>query len=387
MENCNIDELITRFLASEVTLEELERLDQWLMEDENHLRHFFKCKNLYDAIHPAFSLEDIDEKKAYRKIEGVQNRNRKILHWKSIAAVAIVLFSVALSIFYFSRVNDESLQMRIVKADSSKQTERLVLELASGKKIMLDEPGVSEITDNNITVARVEKNAMNYMLQGSERNEEIYHQLRVPRGEEFFLTLSDGTKIWVNADTEVRFPVKFVGNERKIFIKGEAFLEVAKDSVMPFKVVMPNNEVVVLGTSFDVKAYPDEKEDQVTLVSGNISVQSSVTAQNLLLSPGEQVIVDKMNGKMEKRIVDTDLYCSWREGKFIFKSSSLEYILNTLARMYDMNICWQDESLKEVSFSGEIKRYDQIDKLLKMIGLTDDVKFLIQGKNIIVSNP
>ena len=344
MENCNIDELITRFLASEVTLEELERLDQWLMEDENHLRHFFKCKNLYDAIHPAFSLEDIDEKKAYRKIEGVQNRNRKILHWKSIAAVAIVLFSVALSIFYFSRVNDESLQMRIVKADSSKQTERLVLELASGKKIMLDEPGVSEITDNNITVARVEKNAMNYMLQGSERNEEIYHQLRVPRGEEFFLTLSDGTKIWVNADTEVRFPVKFVGNERKIFIKGE--------------VVMPNNEVVVLGTSFDVKAYPDEKEDQVTLVSGNISVQSSVTAQNLLLSPGEQVIVDKMNGKMEKRIVDTDLYCSW-----------------------------QDESLKEVSFSGEIKRYDQIDKLLKMIGLTDDVKFLIQGKNIIVSNP
>ena len=90
---------------------------------------------------------------------------------------------------------------------------------------------------------------------------------------------------------------------------------------------------------------------------------------------------------MEKRIVDTDLYCSWREGKFIFKSSSLEYILNTLARMYDMNICWQDESLKEVSFSGEIKRYDQIDKLLKMIGLTDDVKFLIQGKNIIVSNP
>ena len=118
MENCNIDELITRFLASEATLEELERLDQWLMEDENHLRHFFKCKNLYDAIHPAFSLEDIDEKKAYRKIEGVQNRNRKILHWKSIAAVAIVLFSVALSIFYFSRVNDESLQMRIVKADS-----------------------------------------------------------------------------------------------------------------------------------------------------------------------------------------------------------------------------------------------------------------------------
>ena len=163
-------------------------------------------------------------------------------------------------------------------------------------------------------------------------------------------------------------------------------MEVARDTTSPFKVVMPRNEVVVLGTSFNVTSYPEEKSDR-TLVSGKVNVRSGIAGQSLVLHPGEQVVVDKEDGKMEKRSVDTELYCSWREGELAFKSSSLEYILNTLARRYNLMIHWQDESLKRLSFSGEIKKYDQIDRLLKMISHTGDVKFAIQDRDIIVSKP
>ncbi len=385
MENNDIDGLIARFLASEGTPEETERLDRWLAEEESHVRYFYRCKNLYDVNHPAFSLEDIHVEKAYRKIFDSQNYGRKVL-WRKLIAVAAVVFVVMTSgILYFLREENRPVVLSGDKALQYRQVEVATLMLSTGEEILLDEPGVRGIAGNDI--ARVEKNVIEYVPKDSVVEKEEFHLLRVPRGGEFFLTLSDGTKIWVNADTKVRYPVRFAGKERRIFVEGEAYLEVARDTTSPFKVVMPRNEVVVLGTSFNVTSYPEEKSDRVTLVSGKVNVRSGIAGQSLVLHPGEQVVVDKEDGKMEKRSVDTELYCSWREGELAFKSSSLEYILNTLARRYNLMIHWQDESLKRLSFSGEIKKYDQIDRLLKMISHTGDVKFAIQDRDIIVSKP
>ena len=191
----------------------------------------------------------------------------------------------------------------------------------------------------------------------------------------------------MNAETKVRFPVKFGDRERRIYVDGEAYLEVAHDASSPFVVVMPRNKVTVLGTSFNVKSYPGEKDDRITLVDGKVKVLSNRNGQEMVLRPGEQAIVDQVNGMIMKNSVDTNIFCSWRKGEIVFKNNSLEEILTVLARWYDLRIHWQDESLKRMSFSGEMKKYSEIDKLLEMISHTGDVKFTINNQDIIVSKP
>lgn len=215
----------------------------------------------------------------------------------------------------------------------------------------------------------------------------IYHELSVPRGGEFFLELSDKTKIWINAETTVRYPIRFPREERKIFINGEAYLEVHKDTTAPFTVVMTHNEVTVLGTSFNINSYPDTPGDQITLVSGKVCVRSGKNGDLVTLNPGEQATIDRERGQIVKRDVDIDIYCGWKNGVLIFQDNTLEEILRTVARLYNVEIYWHDTTLKQHKFSGELKRYERIDELLKLIRYTDEVKLIMHDNKIIVAKP
>ena len=380
--NCDFDDLISRFLASEATPEEIERLDNWLAEDESHICYFFRSKNLYDVNHPAFPPETIDERRAYRKIDFRWTKRRPIL-WKRIAVAAVLFGCMLMGGYYYWPVDDSC----ILQTVDSQRVPFVTLMLSTGEEIRLDGQEAREVSNNSVVVACVENNTIKYTSCDSVQKEDVYHVLNVPRGGEFFLTLSDNTRIWVNAETKVRFPVQFGGRERRIYVDGEAYLEVAHDTSSPFVVVMPRNEVTVLGTSFNVKSYPGEKDDQITLVDGKVKVHSNRNGQEMVLRPGEQAIVDQVNGMIMKHTVDTNIYCGWRKGEIVFKNNSLEEILTVLARWYDLRVHWQDESLKRMSFSGEMKKYSKIDKLLGMISHTGDVKFTINDQDIIVSKP
>ena len=169
--------------------------------------------------------------------------------------------------------------------------------------------------------------------------EERYNTLRVPRGGEYSITLSDGTIVYLNAESELRYPVKFVGEDRQVYLSGEAYFDVVHDKTHPFVVDVKNSTVRVLGTSFDVRAYADEDEVLTTLVQG--SVRFSAGKESVILGPGEQAVLDK-SGRVETREVDTYLYTAWKDGVFAFKRQRLEEVMKVVARWYDVNVFWEN---------------------------------------------
>ena len=383
----DIDQLIQKYLHSEITPEEREDLNRWLMEDDEHLRYFFRCQNLQDVYQPAFLPEGINGRKALREVLPVVTRRRRLIRrWTTAAAVALLCIGSAWIRHHRQEAEQASVQM--VAVDPAPVSEvnpnEITLTFADGEAVNLSGEAAAEIRRAGGASAQVSAGGIAYEAQDSVPAEPVYHTLNVPRGKDFFLALNDGTKVWINAETEVRYPVRFAAHERKIFVKGEVYLEVARNVEAPFTVVTAQSEVTVLGTAFNVKSYGEE-DSQITLVTGKVEVATGDEA--VVLQPGEQAVVNAEGGEIATRQVDTDLYCAWHEGKLIFRNNSLEEILRLLARRYDMEVTWTSEDLKRLSYSGEIERQNRVEDVLKVVGHTDDVRFSVSNGTIIVHKP
>ena len=243
---------------------------------------------------------------------------------------------------------------------SSRVTDSLFVQ--QGVSIVVQNQGVSYQGDSSVV-------------------EERYNILRVPRGGEFSITLSDGTIVYLNSESELRYPVNFVGRDRRVYLSGEAYFDVTQNKEHPFIVEMKNSVVRVLGTSFDVRAYADEDEVLTTLVQG--VVRFSAGKESVVLEPGKQAILDKL-GQIETREVDTYLYTAWKEGVFAFKKQRLEEIMKVVARWYDVNVFWENISQKEVTFTGKMKRYDDFSKVMEMLEMTGNTEFVVRENNIFI---
>lgn len=242
----------------------------------------------------------------------------------------------------------------------------------------------SEVTDSLLVQQGanivVQNQGVSYCVDSSVV-EERYNTLRVPRGGEYSITLSDGTIVYLNSESELRYPVNFVGRDRRVYLSGEAYFDVVQDEAHPFIVDMGNSSVRVLGTSFDVRAYADEDEVLTTLVQG--SVKFSAGKEFVTLEPGKQAVLGK-SGSIETREVDTYLYTAWKEGVFAFKRQRLEEIMKVVARWYDVNIFWENVSQKEVTFTGKMKRYDDFSKVVEVLEMTGNTEFVIKENNIFI---
>ena len=209
-----------------------------------------------------------------------------------------------------------------------------------------------------------------------------WHTLKIPRGGEFQITLDDGTEVWLNSDTELRYPSHFVGTERRVQLTGEAYFKVAPNEEAPFIVDTRGMDVKVLGTSFNLSVYPDEKVCHATLEKGRIQVNDKENGKRVVLSPGEQAV---LSGEMlEVRTVNTRLYSSWIKGRFSFASEDLEGVMRTLSRWYNVEYVFSNVSMKDKRFTGTIPKYTEITQALKMIEMTSDVQFKIRGTTIII---
>ncbi|MDE7074326.1 MAG: FecR domain-containing protein [Odoribacter sp.] len=380
----DMDDLIGRYLSGKASAEETEQLNRWLAEDEENLRYFFHCKNLDDVYHPAFSPSSIDTARALRRVCPSAARRRTIARWRNIAAVAILLISAGTLLL---RHPAAEAPQPTVAVNVLQQTSSAILVLPSGEKVVLGREENRTIRERGTTVAQADSRSIHYAGADSNMTEVVYHELRIPRGGEFFLTLSDGSRVWINADTKVRYPLHFAAQERKIFVDGEAYLEVAHREDAPFKVVTPRCEVTVLGTNFNVNAYASESSHRITLAKGSVRVTSTDNGSQTTLAPGEQAVVEEADGSLTKRRVDPEVYCCWHDGRLLFRNHSLFEILTRIARQYDVHILWQNELLKMMTFSGELTCYKDIENLLDVIAETNDVKFSIKGKDISVTMP
>lgn len=254
------------------------------------------------------------------------------------------------------------------------------LLLENGEKIALTEESFS-MQKKDVVIKNDAKNKLVYEPQKEEEKITIQNNhLVIPKGKTYQLLLSDGTRIWLNSETEITYPTRFVGNKREITLIGEAFLMLQKIR-KTFYVNANGMEVKVLGTSFNVSCYTADKTISTTLIEGSVSVKTE-NKKTVTITPSEQFTYNRDNAKTDIRIVNTELFTSWINGEYIFKDTALEEIVKKLQRWYDFSVNYEDESLKNNRYSLIVDRNTDIDHLLEVISYTSDIK-LERTNNII----
>ena len=208
------------------------------------------------------------------------------------------------------------------------------------------------------------------------------NRVEVPRGGEFSLVLEDGTQVWLNAESELRYPIHFMGKERVVYLKGEAYFNVVKNSDAAFLVQVDEFTVKVYGTEFNVNAYEADRVETV-LTQGSVSMRCG--DEEVMLKPNQKGAYFKSDGAMRVEDVNVLSYVAWKNGDFIFKDESLESIMNKLARWYDLDVFYQNKELKEIRLSGNLKRYKDVQDLFNAFEKISEARIKVDGRTVVVS--
>ena len=274
-----------------------------------------------------------------------QKRRRMTLRW-SVAASVILLIGL-----FVGRAIDGVRDMRedqlLAKSVMQPGTSKAILTMADGEKVMLDRERKLDIQLNERMRVASNGQGIVYEENGKGVVKEEYNKLVTPIGGEYRLTLSDGTKVFLNAASELKYPVEFMGDRRVVDLDGEAYFEVHKDNQRPFVVRTKGAEVCVLGTSFNVNTYGDDGRIYTTLVNGSVRVLSVKNGQEKVLTPGMQGVMNMQTGQLMVREVDVESYVAWREGRFVFRTMTLDLIMQQLQRWYDFEVFYQNLELKD----------------------------------------
>lgn len=334
----------------------------------------------------------IDYKSSQAKMEDRIRQDRRSnlrVICSTIAKVAAVLV-LAIGVLWHIYSVEEVEQIASVSERIQPGIPKASLILANGTIISLDEFHRDTISRQAGAVVLNSGKEVNYSVDknnaslASNTEQFIYNTLDVPRGGEYRLTLADGTKVWLNSQTKIRFPVKFKGNERKVYLEGEAYFKVAHDKTKPFRVETKGQTIEVLGTCFNVSSYEESDKIYTTLEEGKVKV-SSGGKQSIKLNPGEQSIFCLKDKNIIKRQVDVNRYIAWKNGKFVLEEQTLERILDKMSRWYDINVFYMNSEAKEIVFKGSVQRYGEFNDILKILEKTGGVNFRIKGNTVIVS--
>jgi ferric-dicitrate binding protein FerR (iron transport regulator) len=252
-----------------------------------------------------------------------------------------------------------------------------ILTLSDGSQILLDSTKRTITNNNGVQIINT-AGLLSYAGEGVS-GKTVYNTISTARGNKYQLLLGDGTKVWLNSASSLKYPVAFTGRDRKVEFTGEGFFEVAKDKTKPFSVVTSRQEIRVLGTHFNVSSYKDEETVQTTLLEGSVSVKDKSTA--VVLKPGSQALSDG-SGLQVKTDVDTEKVISWKEGWFDFDGMDLKMILRQVSRWYDVDVVYKG-SISDERFGGRIKRDVPLSRVLQLLQNTG-AKFQLQGNVITV---
>lgn len=323
-------------------------------------------------------FEGFEYKSAFEKLKHYRRRST-IRRWTMWSASAAAVLALCLFLFLPGGKKMEGKNIPVVAEHVIPAgSKSAVLKLADGRVVKIDREPMS-LRETGGSVVTYEGGLLSYSSD-SLVSKELFNELEVPVGGECFVRLDDGTEVWLNAGSRLKYPVVFSGEERRVMFSGEAFFEVKKDS-HPFVVSMEAGDVTVLGTSFGVSAYPGET-DYTTLVSGKVCFQSKEN-EKVILSPGEQAVLHP-SGELEKREVDVLEYVGWKDGLFVFKDKTLSEIMKILERWYGVNVIFQNESLRELEYTGNLERYDSINTFLQLLERLKEIRYEIKGNTIVL---
>ena len=377
--------LLRKYFSGTLSPGEKIRLDSWLEEREEHRVLFERLHNDTRFAEEYGVFRRVDTERAWERFREGQGlgRRRRIGTWVRYAAVIMIPLIVGGIWWGISSGRKEKQPLVAQKSFPVLRKTDVILELADGKKMVLKGKQEKMIQVGEKLV--VKQAAGELVYSDSVGNTRVdTNILRVPKGGEFKLQLADGTRVYLNSATKLKYPVAFEGEERRVYLEGEAYFEVAKDAERPFFVVTDEMTARVYGTEFNVNT-SSENGVRTVLVEGKVGVTVRGSEREYVLKPSEMAFYDRGSGKVDVREVDTDLYTLWRKGMFVFERESLESIMETLSAWYDVEVFFQSESAKRLHFSGHMKRYEQIDEILHAITDATGVVFTINGKTVCVS--
>ena len=378
--------LLQLYLLGDITEEERQELEDWCEETPRNRKLFEQIcqEDLFSKERSVY--EKVNDTKAFSVFEKRVRRvsPRSIGNWWKYAAVLLFPILVVGS----WKLMHETEQVSIVAssvAPIQPGCSQAVLVLDDGRKVFLKEEEEGVISEDKEITVTGEKDRLVYTSSEGKNVDEIrFNELEVPRGGEYKVRLADGTLVYLNSATRMKYPVKFDEKERKVYLSGEAYFEVAKDPERPFFVEMEGVEVRVYGTSFNVNTH-QKGNIQTVLVKGSIGVKVLSSGMESVIRPGQMAEFKQGNTKVDVKDVNVAVYTDWKDGIFRFENQRLEDILAVLSNWYDMNVFYQTVSVKELHFSGYMERYKDVSVILEAITLSTGVTFSIQGKTIIVS--
>lgn len=378
--------LLQLYLLGDITEEERQELEDWCEEAPRNRKLFEQIcqEDLFSK--ERYVYEKINDTKAFSVFEKRVRKvsSRSIGNWWKYAAVLLFPILVVGS----WKLMHETEQVSIVAssvAPIQPGCSQAVLVLDDGRKVFLKEEEEGVISEDKEITVTGEKDRLVYTSSEGKNVDEIrFNELEVPRGGEYKVRLADGTLVYLNSATRMKYPVKFDEKERKVYLSGEAYFEVAKDPERPFFVEMEGVEVRVYGTSFNVNTH-QKGNIQTVLVKGSIGVKVLSSGMESVIRPGQMAEFKQGNTKVDVKEVNVAVYTDWKDGIFRFENQRLEDILTVLSNWYDVEVFYQTVSVKELHFSGYMERYKDVSVILEAITLSTGVTFSIQGKTIIVS--
>jgi len=345
-----------------------------------------------ENIHPGGAEPAIDWEYMYNRITrtapagGKRGIVKRLLAWPAVAAASIIVLMAATGVYLLLKhgAHEPEWAHNRFKNDIPPGKSKAVLTLANGTSIALYE-GSSGFPSGLESGKGPRLNSGELVYASPEVNtgETVYNKLTTPRGGQFRLILPDGSKVWLNAASSITYPVAFNGSSRKVTITGEAYLEVARNAAKPFKVVVNGMEIAVLGTCFNINAYTDEPAISTTLLEGAVRVSRGDNTQ--VLQPGQQIQLLKDGTLHLQPDTDTAAVTAWKNGMFAFNNADLASIMRQVNRWYDAEIVYTSKISEH--FMGSIPRDVPVSKLLTMLELTGRLRFRIEGRKIIVTQP
>lgn len=378
-----ISRLIARKIVGKLSETEEQELVDWLAESERNRNLYERLLSTENMLLYQNQRNKIDISIYWNKVEKVIQPHR-INPFKYIGYVAVAA-TLLFGLIYFwtlqqSEIVDFSVDV-IQPSTIMPGTTKATLIFANGEQVNLGNTQHDSLEVNGVkimsdkVIVGEKKMAQTAILE--------WDKLIVPRGGEHLIVLSDGTKVYVNSDSRLEFPTKFIGKTREVRLYGEAYFQVTSSTEHPFIVKTENMDIRVTGTEFNVKAYKEDNLVQATLVRGKVSVATGTDKQEVReLVPSQQAELNTTDNNLSVRTVDVNSVIAWKSGQFIFRGNKLEDIMKTLSRWYDFEVVYQDKKVRDLIFAGKLNRLENIDSMLEIIESTDKVQVDIKDKTI-----
>lgn len=377
-----IARLIATSISGELTPEETARLESWRTSSAAHealFRQLTRPDNL-PAHHQAQSADRTVQ--AWQQLCKQINRQHRMkqLHKALAYAALLMLPLLTIGILHWQAAPvSPPMSATSHRTSIPPGSSRAILTLDNGTQLHLTDTVNRGVTQIDRTHIRMDSATLNYQCTAPLNTATSYNQIETPRGSEYSLVLSDGTRVWLNAMSSLRYPTSFGDGKREVQLTGEAYFEVSRSN-RPFIVHTGCMQVEVLGTTFNLSAYPHETTT-ATLVNGSVRV-ATPQGQTRILRPQQQAVLAPGQTNLQVRTVDTAFYTSWVKGKIYFKDQRLEDILQTLSRWYDVHITYTDERLKDLRFGCHVNRYEEIAPFIHLLEKTGKVKASCQNNTI-----